>query len=229
MEPVVGAGSSVSRPLRVLVICGSPRRRGNSAALVDVVRSALAGVATSDPSLSTDVEVVWPAELAIEGCTACGGCDATGQCTTPDAMVGIYDSIDGADALLWISPVYFSSIPSQLKAFVDRFQVYWARRTLRRLAGTTLPRTARRPAGAVLLRGGGDPFGADGAVTPLRAASNLAEFALVDPLVIEGPDTTAPVTGERFANERELVADLAVELVVRARVWVDAHDAEGTR
>lgn len=210
-----------SRPLRIVVVVGSPRVRGNSAALVDVVREAATAAAAANPALAAELEVIWPAALDIAGCTACRGCDRTGTCTTPDAMAPIYDSLDGAEALLWISPVYFGSVPSQLKAFIDRFQVYWARRVLRTSSGTTSPYHARRPSSLILIRGGGDPFGSACAVTPIRAASQLAEFTLSEPLVVEGPDTDTPIGADRFAAERAEVAARATALLVAARAWRD--------
>jgi multimeric flavodoxin WrbA len=43
-------------------------------------------------------------------------------------MDDVYRSLEEADALIVGSPIFFYGLPAQLKALVDRCQVFWARK-----------------------------------------------------------------------------------------------------
>lgn len=65
-------------------------------------------------------------EKKILPCGACGICDKKLSCPLDDDMSSIYRQIVDADIVSVSSPLYFSSLPSQLKALIDRCQVFWA-------------------------------------------------------------------------------------------------------
>jgi len=104
--------------MKVLGILGSPRRGGNSEKLLD---KALEGVRSSGALC----EKVALGDLTFKGCIECGGCDSTGICILVDDMTALYKKIEDADVVIVASPIFFASLPSQLKAFVDRFQSRW--------------------------------------------------------------------------------------------------------
>jgi len=108
----------ISGEAKVLGVLGSPRRGGNSEKLLD---KALEG-ARSSGALCEKAAL---GDLAFKGCIECGGCDDTGVCTLADDMTALYKKIEDADAIIVASPIFFASLPSQLKAFVDRFQSHW--------------------------------------------------------------------------------------------------------
>lgn len=162
---------------RVLCVAGSPRRNGNSAWLL---AACIEGI--EDAGATADLLDL--AATPVPGCTGCDGCSATGVCAMGDSMTQVYEQIDAASALVIASPVYFASVPSSLKAFLDRFQPYWVRRYLLRekLSGP------KRPAALLLVGGGGDPFGTGCAVIPLQSALAVAGFKLGEPYQVVGPD-----------------------------------------
>ena len=207
--------------IRLLIIVGSPRLAGNSAALAELARSTAEKM--KDPHVVTSVISV--AGKRMSGCTGCNGCEASGLCTVRDDMREVYGEIDVADAVLWVSPVYFGSVPGQLKSLIDRFQAYWVRRRIREAQHRPNPYHARRPASLVLVRGGGDPFGHECAVTPVVAASNLAEFTLREPVVIIGPDGPGDVAGSPFDADRTAVAAEVQALIEATVAWVEAEEA----
>jgi len=105
---------------KVLVILGSPRKKGNSAALaLRAAEGARAGGA--------QIEIVDLARLDIRPCTACDMCTkGTGEfCNIRDDMQAIYPKLVGADALLLASPVYWFTYSGQLKVFIDRWYGAW--------------------------------------------------------------------------------------------------------
>ena len=107
----------------VLILMGSPRKKGNSEVLVDAV---VRGVKEAGGT----VETVRVAALGVAPCIGCGGCDKTGRCVVEDTMQPLYDKITSARRIILASPVYFYSITAQLKAMVDRCQALWNRKRL---------------------------------------------------------------------------------------------------
>jgi len=104
--------------MKILAIAGSPRRDGNSELLLD---QAIKGA----KSKNHQVEKIVLNELSFVGCQECGGCDNSGECTIDDDMQDIYKKIATSDAIIIASPIFFGSLPSQVKAMVDRYQCLW--------------------------------------------------------------------------------------------------------
>ena len=77
-----------------------------------------------------EIEIIPPADPDNILGGGCGGCDKSGNCIIDDDMKDIYTTVDGADRLLLVSPVYFYGLSAQCKIFGDRMQARWARRYL---------------------------------------------------------------------------------------------------
>lgn len=100
--------------MKVLAVIGSPRKGGNTQALVEeAVRGAESAGATC--------ETVTIASLAINPCRACEGCKKTNKCVQNDDMQSLYPRILESDALIIGSPVYWWGPSAQMKAFLDRW------------------------------------------------------------------------------------------------------------
>lgn len=112
----------------VLGIAGSPRRGGNTELLLD---AALEGARQE----GAEVRKVVLTDLVFSGCTSCGGCRDGRRCVLDDDLQEVYGLIDRADAIVLASPIYFEGLSSQLKAMIDRGQVFWSRRYLLGLEG----------------------------------------------------------------------------------------------
>ena len=61
----------------------------------------------------------------IEPCRACYGCVKTGKCVLQDDMQVLYSEFDQADAAVFVSPLYYATLPAQLLAVVNRLYPYW--------------------------------------------------------------------------------------------------------
>jgi multimeric flavodoxin WrbA len=59
--------------------------------------------------------------LSIKGCQACGQCREKESCAVQDDMQLLYAELEGSDAIVIGSPVYFGQVTAQTKAFLDRF------------------------------------------------------------------------------------------------------------
>lgn len=99
---------------RVVVITGSPRRKGNSFAMTEAfVKAAEAKghtVTRFDAALSN-----------VGGCRACETCFSTGKaCSFDDDFNTVAPTIEAADVVVFTMPVYWYSIPAQIKGVIDR-------------------------------------------------------------------------------------------------------------
>ncbi len=100
---------------QVLIILGSPRRMGNSAALA-------ARISRGAESAGAKVENLFLQDLEISPCRGCDTCqqhDSQG-CAIKDDMQEIYPKLIGADAWIIASPVYWFTMSAQTKIFMDR-------------------------------------------------------------------------------------------------------------
>ena len=104
--------------MKTLGILGSPRRDGNSEVLLD---KALEGAKSS----RLDTEKIILNELKFSPCQECGGCAKTGECIINDDMQIIYKKLDQAQTIILATPIFFGSLPAQVKAMIDRCQCLW--------------------------------------------------------------------------------------------------------
>lgn len=100
---------------KVLVVLGSPRRKGNSAILADQIARGAAAE-------NAKVETIYLNGKKISPCQACMKCQkkrSTG-CSIQDDMQDIYRKLIEADAWVIASPVYWFTMSAQTKIFMDR-------------------------------------------------------------------------------------------------------------
>lgn len=99
---------------KIVVITGSPRRNGNSFAMTDAFIQA----AEAKGHTVTRFDA---AMKKVGGCHACETCFKTGKaCSFDDDFNTIAPAILEADAVVFTSPVYWYSIPAQIKGVIDR-------------------------------------------------------------------------------------------------------------
>ncbi len=99
---------------KIVVITGSPRRDGNSFALTEAFIQAAERKGHSVTRFDA-------AFMKIEGCRDCKTCYSTGKaCTLNDDFNLVAPAILEADAVVFTMPVYWYSIPSQIKGFIDK-------------------------------------------------------------------------------------------------------------
>ncbi len=105
--------------MKILGILGSPRIGGNSDILLS---QALAGAKEAGADV---VEKVILDRRRIAGCKDCKKCNKTGICAIKDDMADIQKHILDAYAVIHASPVYFWSMTAQMKAYLDRWCVFF--------------------------------------------------------------------------------------------------------
>ena len=99
---------------KIVVITGSPRKNGNSFAMTDAfIRAA--------QQKGHSVTRFDAAMMQIGGCHACETCYKTGKaCSFDDDFNTIAPAVLEADAVVFTMPVYWYSIPAQIKGVIDR-------------------------------------------------------------------------------------------------------------
>jgi multimeric flavodoxin WrbA len=103
--------------MKIFSALGSSRKRGNTAALLE---QYLKGIEENH----SDIEItnVFIQEKNIEGCRGCNVCK-TGKidnCVIKDDMDDLYKKFEDSDIVVLSTPIYFFSMTSQLKTFMDR-------------------------------------------------------------------------------------------------------------
>lgn len=101
---------------KIVVLNGSPRKNGNTAALVDSFKKGA-------ESRGHEVEVFYLEGLGIQGCKACnqGHSGEAHPCVLRDGMDTVYPAIKEADMIVLASPLYYWNMSGQLRNAVDRF------------------------------------------------------------------------------------------------------------
>ena len=98
----------------ILVLTGSPRIGGNS----DLMADAFIKGANEAGHEVVKSEI---GRKNIMGCKACDTCYSMGKpCSFDDEFNSIVPLIEKADTIVFITPLYWFSFPTQLKAVIDK-------------------------------------------------------------------------------------------------------------
>lgn len=124
--------------MKTLIINGSPRKNGDTQALIDAFVSGLSG----------ECRIVSPAD-GISPCIDCRYCWSHDGCALQDAMQEVYAYLADSDTVVLASPVWFSSLSGPALSIGSRLQTYFARRHFRQLSSPLKPKR-----GVILLVGG---------------------------------------------------------------------------
>ena len=99
---------------KIVVITGSPRKNGNSFAMTDAFIKAAEAKGHNVVRFDTSF-------MKIGFCHACETCYKTGKaCSFDDDFNIIAPAIVDADAVVFSMPVYWYSIPAQIKGVIDK-------------------------------------------------------------------------------------------------------------
>ena len=104
--------------MKVVGFVGSPRKKGNTAALVgEVLKGA--------KEAGAETKVYYLNEMNIKGCQGCRACKKPeAACIQKDDMTPLYEEIKQADAVVVGSAVYFGQMTGQTKIFMDRLYAF---------------------------------------------------------------------------------------------------------
>lgn len=98
---------------KIIGICGSPRKGGNS-------EWALERVLDACERNGASTEMVLLSTAYVKMCTGCLMCEDDNVCPLVDDMGVIYEQIKASEILVFSSPAYFDNVPGGLKNLMDR-------------------------------------------------------------------------------------------------------------
>lgn len=107
--------------MKTLIFIGSPRKKGNTEALVGALVRLLDG----------ETKIVRAYDCNVRPCIDCRYCWKNSGCSIKDGMQEIYNDIQEADNLVIASPMYYSELTGQLLAVLSRLQTYWCAKFFR--------------------------------------------------------------------------------------------------
>lgn len=104
--------------MEVIAINGSPRKRWNTAMMLE---KALEGAA----SKGAQTALVHLYDLNYKGCISCFACKkrngaSYGKCAVKDDLWPIFRNIEAVDALILGSPIYFGDVTGAMRSFMER-------------------------------------------------------------------------------------------------------------
>lgn len=156
--------------MKFAIVLGSRYAEGQTARAADAVRQGLV-------SAGGQGEAIYLPQLTIERCRQCeengwGVCRTEARCIIEDDFAAVVDTLRGADAVVFATPVYYGSLSESMRAFTDR---------LRRICGHADDRAgmAGKPAIGVCVAGGGGG-GAPSCTVSLERVLRTCGFDLVD-------------------------------------------------
>lgn len=99
---------------KILIILGGGRTKGNTAQLVEAFMNGAV-------EAGHKVELVSLNKLNVNGCMGCNACRYGKPCVQKDEFHLLIPKIKEADLIVFASPLYFWTISSKIKAFIERF------------------------------------------------------------------------------------------------------------
>lgn len=155
---------------KIVVITGSPRKSGNSFAMTEAFIKAAEekghSVVRFDAAMKN-----------VGGCHACETCFKTGKaCSFDDDFNTIAPDIMDADAVIFTMPVYWYSIPAQIKGVIDKLFSFC-------VAGKDI---AGKECGLIACCEEDDLSVLDGVRLPIERSAALLKWRMVGEVLVPG-------------------------------------------
>lgn len=177
---------------KIVVITGSPRKNGNSFAMTDAFIKA----AQEKGHTVTRFDAAFK---KVGGCHACETCYSTGKaCTFDDDFNTIAPAILEADAIVFTMPVYWYSIPSQIKGVIDR--IYSLVVGGKDIAG--------KECALITCCEESDPTVMDGIRLPMERMCKLNNWIMVGEVLIPGVLKIGDISKTKGCQQAAALADL---------------------
>ena len=155
---------------KIVVVTGSPRNNGNSFAMTDAFIKAAEGKGHHVTRFNA-------AKMNIGGCQACETCYKTGKaCSFDDDFNLIAPVVLDADVVVFSMPVYWYSIPAQIKAVIDKLYSFC-------VAGKDI---AGKGCGLIACCEEDDTTVLDGVRIPMERTAALLQWEMVGEVLIPG-------------------------------------------
>jgi len=127
---------------KIIAFMGSPRKKGNSAAMLE-------RVAVGAREGGAEFKIYSLNDMKVRPCQACMLCRGKYACSLKDDMQAVYADLKDASAVVLASPVYMFGITAQVKLLLDRLFPL--------LDGNFAPRLGQKRSLLIFSQGNTDP------------------------------------------------------------------------
>jgi len=167
---------------KIIGILGSPLPEGNTAVLLD---RALQGARDA----GCDVEKIVVVDLDFQACNEMMFCREHETCIMDDDMQQMYPKFREIDGIILATPVMTMGIPGKLKSFMDRFQVFFMAKYVRKKPFISRERAGMRNGLFISISGMKVPEVFVGAKLSVKAFFDIIDCTYRDELLINDMDT----------------------------------------
>ncbi|MGM9625262.1 MAG: flavodoxin family protein [Eubacteriales bacterium] len=169
--------------MKTLIINGSPKKNGDTQALIDAFVSGLSG----------EYRIISAADR-IAPCMDCRYCWKKAGCAVNDDMQAVYEYLPDCDNVVLASPVWFSSLSAPALTVASRLQRYFTASFFRK------EKTPLKPKKGVLLIVGAQPGTEEGPIANARIILGLLNIRKEDIRVVRSMQTDRiPASEDRDA------------------------------
>jgi putative NADPH-quinone reductase len=167
---------------KIIGLLGSPLTEGNTAQLLD---RALKGAEDA----GCEVEKIVVVNLDFQACQEMMFCKEHETCILDDDMQAMYPKLRGMDGLIVATPVMTMGIPGKLKSFIDRFQVFFMAKYVRKKPLISKEKKKERKGLFICISGMNIPEVFVGAKLTVKAFFDIIDCQYSDELLISDMDT----------------------------------------
>jgi multimeric flavodoxin WrbA len=171
---------------KVIGLLGSPLSDGNTAKLLD---RALKGAEDA----GCTVEKIEVGSLDFQACMEMMFCKDHDTCIMDDDMQQLYPKFKEMDSLIIATPVMTMGIPGKLKSMMDRFQVFFMAKYIRKKPFVSKERSVERRGLFICISGMKIPEVFVGAKLTVKAFFDIIDCQYTDELLISDMDTIRDV------------------------------------
>jgi multimeric flavodoxin WrbA len=190
------------RSMKVVIFNGSPRKEGNTAAILREVEKGC-----SEKGAEVDYYDLF--QMDFKDCSACMGCKKGDRCAQKDELSPALEKIREADAVVIGSPIYISAETATTKALVDRFYSFLAMGAGQGQYSNRLPKGKK---GAILFTCG-NPQGVE-LFSPVTARyQNLLQRYEMDGTVTMVPSVSPNVKVLETPRGQKALADIMDKII----------------
>jgi len=167
---------------KIIGLLGSPLTEGNTAQLLD---RALKGAEDA----GCDVEKIVVVNLDFQACQEMMFCKEHETCILDDDMQAMYPKLREMDCLILATPVMTMGVPGKLKSFIDRFQVFFMAKYVRKKPLISQEKKRERKGLFICISGMNIPEVFVGAKMTVKAFFDIIDCRYSDELLINDMDT----------------------------------------
>jgi putative NADPH-quinone reductase len=168
--------------MKIIGILGSPLTEGNTALLLD---RALKGAEDA----GCIVEKIVLVNLDFQACQEMMFCQDHETCILDDDVQALYPKLKEMDGLIVATPVMTMGIPGKLKSFIDRFQVFFMAKYVRKKPLVSDEKKQWRKGLFICISGMKIPEVFVGAKLTMKAFFDIIDCQYSDELLINDMDT----------------------------------------